>query len=186
MPDEATRLLTAIQTGDRRTTAEVLPLVYDELRQLAAARLNQERPGQTLQPTALVHEALLQMLGDAGGETWDSPGHFFGSVANAMRRILIDRARRKGSVKHGGQARREPLEDADVPLPETDEVDWLGLDESLQRLSAAHPQAAELVRLRFFTGLSMDQAAAAMSLSPRSAYYLWTEAREFLRANLAE
>ncbi len=177
---EVTRLLDAAAAGDRRAAAELLPLVYDELRKLAAARLALEKPGDTLQPTALVHEAYLRLVGPADASRWDGRGHFFAAAAEAMRRILIDAARRKASVKHGGEARRLEL-DPDVTPAAAPREDLLALDEALTRLAAEDPLKADLVKLRYFAGLSLAEAAAALDLSERSAGRHWAYARAWLR-----
>lgn len=184
MQPDATQLLIAIQAGDRQATGKLLPLVYDELRRLAAAKLHQERPGQTLQATALVHEAYLRLVSDAASRGWDGRGHFFGAAAEAMRRILIDQARAKASLKRGGMSNREPLDGAEIAAPETEGFDLLDLDAALERLAATDADAAQLVKLRYFAGLPMEQAADAMQISPRAAYYLWTYARSWLRKEL--
>ena len=179
MPD-LTRLLEAAHRGDRRATAELLPLVYDELRRLAAARLAGERPGDTLQATALVHEAYLRLVGPAEGKGWETRGHFFAAAAEAMRRILVDHVRHKKSLKGGGdRARVELREDAATAPERSDEI--LAVDEALAGLATADPQAAELVKLRYFAGLSIDEAARALNISPRSADRLWAYARAWLR-----
>src|SRR5262249_2511127 len=151
---------------------ELLPLVYDELRKLAAQRLAHEKPGQTLQPTALVHEAYLRLVDGAKAEHWNSCGHFFAAAAEAMRRILVERARRKGRIRHGGGLRRVDLLDKEIDAPADDEQILL-LDEALTRLAAARPQAAELVKLRFFAGLTLEEIAPIIELSPRSVRRLW-------------
>ena len=175
MPD-LTQVLSAAEAGDPQAAEQLLPLVYDELRKLAAARLADERPGQTLQPTALVHEAYLRLVGD---QRFEGRGHFFASAAEAIRRILVERARRKGSAKHGGGRVRIDLDEAlvvgDEPRP-----DLIELDELLDQLAGADPRAAELVKLRFFAGLTGEQAAEALGVSPRSADLLWAYARAWL------
>ena len=184
-----TQILTAIEQGDPHAADQLLPLVYDELRQLAAAKLAHEKPGQTLQATALVHEAYVRLVGSAGpsttdqGRGWDSRGHFFAAAAEAMRRILVEQSRRKGRLRHGGGLRRVDLLDADVAAPADDEQ-LLLLDEALTRLAAARPQAAELVKLRFFSGLTLEEAAPLLGLSPRSARRLWVFARAWLRRDM--
>jgi RNA polymerase sigma factor (TIGR02999 family) len=178
---EVTRILSAIAQGDPQAASQLLPLVYDELRQLAAHRLAHQTPGQTLQPTALVHEAYLRLVGDPGGHDWDSRGHFFAAAADAMRRILVENARRKGRRKRGGDRTRCNLDDAaeQVAAPETRE-DLLALDEALTRLTSVDPQAAQLVQLRYFAGLSIADAAQTLGVSPRTADRLWAFARVWL------
>jgi RNA polymerase sigma factor (TIGR02999 family) len=180
---DVTRLLDAAAAGDPRAAAELLPLVYDELRMLAAARMAEEKPGHTLQATALVHEAYLRLVGGAQPDGWDGQGHFFAAAAEAMRRILIDAARRKDRLRHGGELRRVDLPDAEVAAP-TDDEQLLLLDESLTRLAVARPQAAELVRLRFFAGLTAEVAAPLLGISPRTARRLWVFARAWLRRDM--
>ena len=166
--------------GDRMAAAELLPLVYDELRRLAADRLGRESPGQTLQATALVHEAYLHLVGGDQPRDWNGRGHFFAAAAEAMRRILVDRARHKKSRKGGGGVHRAELREDAVAAPEgSDEV--LAVDEALAGLAAADPTAAELVKLRYFAGLSVDEAAAALNMSPRSVDRLWAYARAWLQ-----
>jgi RNA polymerase sigma factor (TIGR02999 family) len=177
---EVTRLLDAAAAGDRQAADDVLPLVYDELRQLAAARMAAESPGQTLQPTALVHEAYLRLVGSDRSPHWDSRGHFFAAAAEAMRRILVDAARRKRTRKHGGHRRRVAL--PDVPAqPEVADEHLLALDEALTRLAAEDAVAARVVELRHFAGLSIEDAAATLGLSRATAYRHWTYARAWLR-----
>jgi RNA polymerase sigma factor (TIGR02999 family) len=180
---EVTRILSAIEHGDPHAAAQLLPLVYDELRQLAAQKLAQEKPGQTLQPTALVHEAYLRLVDAEQAPHWNSQGHFFAAAAEAMRRILVGQARRKGRIRHGGGLRRVDLLDAEVAAP-TDEEQVLLLDEALTRLAAARPQAAELVRLRFFAGLTLEEIAPMLALSPRTCRRLWAFARAWLRRDM--
>jgi RNA polymerase sigma factor (TIGR02999 family) len=176
---EFTEIMQAIEGGDALAAERLLPLVYDELRKLAAAHLASEQPGQTLQPTALVHEAYLRLVGGANPEQWNNRGHFFAAAAVAIRRILIDNARKKHSLKGGGQFVRRELEE--IPqLPEPHE-DLVALDDALQKLGAVDPQAAELVQLRYFTGLTLQDAALAMGVSARTAGRLWTYARAWLR-----
>src|SRR3954463_9900389 len=160
---EVTRILLAIEQGDPHAAEALLPLVYDELRQLAAQRLSQEKPGQTLQATALVHEAYLRLVGtdDPG---WDSRGHFFAAAAEAMRRILVDNARRKAAAKAGGDRRRLDLAEAE-PAIEGPSLDLLALDEALAALEAKDPRKARLIKLRYFAGLTVDEAAAALGIS---------------------
>jgi RNA polymerase sigma factor (TIGR02999 family) len=177
---DVTRLLDAAAAGDRKAAADLLPLVYDQLRQLAAARMAAESPDQTLQPTALVHEAYLRLIGPADQPRWENRGHFFTAAAEAMRRILVDAARRKRTHKHGGHRRRVEL--PDVPArPEVADERLLALDTALTRLAAEDPVAARVVELRHFAGLSIEDAAAALGLSRATAYRHWTYARAWLR-----
>src|SRR5262245_26670945 len=177
---DVTQILHAIAQGDPAAPGQLLPLVYDELRRLAAHRLAHQTPGQTLQPTALVHEAYLRLVGDPEGHDWDSRGHFFAAAAEAMRRILVENARRKGRRKHGGDLIRHDLDDAEqVTEPEVRE-DLLALDEALTKLTSVDPQAAQLVQLRYFAGLSIPDAAKALGVSPRTADRLWAFARVWL------
>jgi RNA polymerase sigma factor (TIGR02999 family) len=181
---DVTQLLDAAAAGDRKAAAELLPLVYDELRQLAAARMAAESPNQTLQPTALVHEAYLRLIGAADERRWENRGHFFAAAAEAMRRILVDEARRKRTEKHGGHRRRVEL--PDVPAdPEVADEQLLALDAALTRLSTEDPVAARVVELRHFAGLSIEDAAASLGLSRATAYRHWTYARAWLRDAVA-
>jgi RNA polymerase sigma factor (TIGR02999 family) len=180
--NDVTQILSAIEQGDARAADQLFPLVYDALRQLAAAKLAHEAPGQTLQATALVHEAYLKLV-ESTAQKWNSRGHFFAAAAEAMRRILVDRARKKQSVKHGGDRERQPLDEAQVMAPEMGE-DLVALDEALEQLAARDSEAAELVKLRFFAGLTSAEAAAALGISPRTADRAWTYARVFLLAEL--
>jgi RNA polymerase sigma factor (TIGR02999 family) len=177
---EVTQLLDAMGRGDSLAAAQLLPLVYDELRRLAAARLAAEPSGNTLQPTALVHDAYLRLVGSPGGDQWDHRGHFFAAAAEAMRRILIDNARRKATERRGGAMRRQALDSDAAALPEPRE-DLLALDEALDRLAEEDPLKASLVKLRYFAGLSLPEAAAALSLSERTAGRHWAYARAWLR-----
>src|SRR6266542_581417 len=178
---EVPRILSAIEQGDPRAADQLLPLVYDELRQLAAQRLAQEAPGQTLQATALVHEAYLRLVGEASPRSYSDRSHFFAAAATAMRRVLIDHARRKKTRKRGGAMRRQQLEA--VPAPEPDD-ELLALDEALQKLAARDPQKAQLVELRYFAGLTGEQAAAVLGISPTTADRHWAYARAWLRAEV--
>jgi RNA polymerase sigma factor (TIGR02999 family) len=177
---DVTQILHAIEQGDPHAASQLLPLVYDELRTLAAHRLAQQTPGQTLQPTALVHEAYLHLVGDPAGHDWDSRGHFFAAAAEAMRRILVENARRKGRRKRGGGLTRLDLGAAEqLAVPEVRE-DLLALDEALTKLASADPQAARLVELRYFAGLPIPEAAQALGVSSRTADRLWAFARVWL------
>jgi RNA polymerase sigma factor (TIGR02999 family) len=187
--NEVTSLLQSAADGDLLASEQLLPLVYDELRKLAAARLVQEQPGQTLQATALVHEAYLRLVGK-GGESraeeqphWNSRGHFFGAAAEAMRRILVEQARRKREVKHGGDLQRVAM-DAAEPAAKGRPDDLLALDESLGRLEAHDALAAKVVKLRYFAGLSMPEAAESLGISLRTAERNWTYARTWLHRDL--
>jgi RNA polymerase sigma factor (TIGR02999 family) len=178
--NEVTQILSDLAQGDAHAAGQLLPLVYEELRKLAAARLAQEAPGNTLNATALVHEAYLRLVGPADAARWDSRGHFFAAAAEAMRRILVDAARRKRTEKHGGRRRRVAL--TDVPAnPEVEDERLLALDAALTRLAAEDPVAARVVELRHFAGLSIEDAAAALGLSRATAYRHWTYARAWLR-----
>src|SRR4051794_33724272 len=173
---DVTRLLDAAAAGDRKAAADLLPIVYDELRKLAAARMAAESPNQTLQPTALVHEAYLRLIGPAVDLRWENRGHFFAAAAEAMRRILVDAARRKRTHKHGGHCRRVELPDA-PPRPEMADESLLALDTPLPRLAAEAPVAARVVELRHFAGISIEDAATTPGLSRATAYRHWTYAR---------
>jgi len=179
---EVTQILSAIDQGDPHAAAQLLPLVYDALRTLAAARLAAEAPGQTLQPTALVHEAYLRLVGPGQPDHWSGRGHFFAAAAEAMRRILVDNARRKKADKRGGQARRVSLEADPGYCPDDEQL--LALDEALTRLEAEDPPAARLIQLRHFAGLSVEEAAGAVGLSRSAAYEHWAYARVRLRCLL--
>jgi RNA polymerase sigma factor (TIGR02999 family) len=179
---DVTRILSAIEEGEPQAAAQLLPLVYDGLRRLAAEKLAQERPGQTLQPTALVHEAYLRLVDVEQAQHWDSRGHFFAAAAEAMRRILVENARRKGRLKHGGGRAREPGE-GDIACPERPQR-LLALDEALDRLATTSPQAAELVKLRYFAGFSNAEAAELLGISPRKANQVWAYARAWLQEEL--
>jgi RNA polymerase sigma factor (TIGR02999 family) len=182
---DVTQLLNAIDQGDPHAAQQLLPLVYNELRRLAAARLAAEPSGNTLQPTALVHEAYLRLVGgpqrDLGDEPhWDHRGHFFAAAAEAMRRILIDQARHKATTRHGGAMKRHVLDPDAAAMPEPRE-DLLALDEALDRLASEDPLKANLVKLRYFVGLSLAEAAAALGMSERNAGRHWAYARAWLR-----
>jgi RNA polymerase sigma factor (TIGR02999 family) len=176
---DMTQILSAIEQGDPHAAEQLLPLVYDELRQLAAQRLKQEKPGQTLQATALVHEAYLRLVNAEEAPRWNSRAHFFGAAAEAMRRILVENARRKSSRKRGGGRARMSLEAAEPVLPEA-AADLLALNEALDGLAAADADAAKLVNLRYFAGLTLPEAAELLGIPPRSADRLWAYARAWL------
>jgi RNA polymerase sigma factor (TIGR02999 family) len=177
---DVTRILLDIEQGNPKAAEQLLPLVYDELRKLAAHKLARESPGKTLQPTALVHEAYLRLVGGgAEASCWNSRGHFFGAAAEAMRRILVENARRKRAVKHAGKRVRVSLEGLDL-VDESPPEHLLALDNALARLAAEEPQKAELVKLRFFAGLSIEAAAQALAISPATAKRWWTFARAWL------
>ena len=181
---EVTRILSAIDQGDPSAAEQLLPLVYDELRRLAAQKLAQEKPGQTLQATALVHEAYLRLVDVEQAQPWNSRGHFFAAAAEAMRRILIEQARQKGSQRRGGARDRWELRDDDLiaaPL----NAELLDLDEALAKLAAADPPAAELVKLRVFAGMTVEEIAAVQGTSPRTVKRNWAYARAWLGRALA-
>jgi RNA polymerase sigma factor (TIGR02999 family) len=175
---DVTRILNAIERGDAQATDELLPLVYEELRVLAAQKLSHEPPGQTLQATALVHEAYLRLVGDTP-QSWENRGHFFAAAAEAMRRILVDKARRKKCAKHGGGTQRVDLNDA-IGAVEASPGGLIALDEALTRLGEEDAEAAKLVQLAYFGGLSLEQAAEVLGMSSRSAYRHWAFARAWL------
>jgi RNA polymerase sigma factor (TIGR02999 family) len=185
--NEVTRMLKAVEQGDPHAASQLLPLVYEELRKLAAQKLAQEKPGQTLQATALVHEAYLRLVAndkraepDAQGREWENRGHFFAAAAEAMRRILVDQARRRHAAKRGGLQERVEMPESRVAAPMPDD-ELLALHEALEQLAAVDPAAADLVRLRFFAGLKTTEAAEALGISVRSAHDLWAYARSWLR-----
>jgi RNA polymerase sigma factor (TIGR02999 family) len=182
---DVTRILAAIQSGDAAAAGQLLPLVYEELRRLAAQRLSQEKAGQTLQATALVHEAYLRLVGGDQADHWNGRGHFFAAAAEAMRRILVEAARRKGAERHGGGWARHELIDADLAV-DTSGDDLFAVDEALTRLAAADPRAARLVELRFFLGMTLEEAAAHLGIQERTAYRDWAYARAWLRQALDE
>ncbi len=180
---DVTQLLAAAAAGDPKAAADLLPLVYDELRALAAARMAAEAPDHTLQPTALVHEAYLRLVGTDADQPWNSRGHFFAAAAEAMRRVLVDQARRKQAEKRGGRSCRVPLDDADVGFTSpADEL--LDIDRALTRLAAEDPRAARLIQLRYFGGRSLEDAAEAVGISRSTAYEHWSYARARLRTLL--
>src|SRR5262245_18155537 len=179
-----TRILSAIEEGDARAPERLLPLVYDELRKMAAQKLAQEKPGQTLEATALVHEAYLRLVDVDAAQHWNSRGHFFAAAAEAMRRILVENARRKHRQRHGGGRRRVRL--GDLPAVERTAEDLLALDDALTKLAAEDPAAADLVKLRFYAGFSVEEAADALALSRAPGYRHWKYARAWLRCALDE
>ena len=176
---EVTRILSAIEQGDPQASEQLLPLVYDELRRLAAQKMSRESPGQTLEATALVHEAYLRLVDTETVQQWNSRGHFFAAAAEAMRRILVERARHKRSLKAGGDYRRQEAPDIEVAVAEPN-VDLLALNEVLEKLENQDKRKAELVKLRFFAGLGMAEAAAALGMAPRTAQRHWAFARAWL------
>jgi RNA polymerase sigma factor (TIGR02999 family) len=176
---DVTHILSAIEQGDPQAAEQLLPLVYDELRKLAAQKMAQEKPGQTLDATALVHEAYVRLVDTAKAQHWNSRGHFFGAAAEAMRRILVNRARDKRRLKRGGGRKRVDLERLCDPATTSDE-DLLDLDHALDRLGKAHPECAALVKLRFFAGLTQQEVAAALRLARRTADRHWAFARAWL------
>jgi len=186
--NQVTRILSAIEQGDPHAAEKLLPLVYDELRKLAAQKLAQEKPGQTLQATALVHEAYLRLVGSEEAadreQCWDSRGHFFAAAAEAMRRILIDRAREKRSEKRGGGRKKLEIDAIDLASTATPDQ-LLALDEALAKLARGDPAAARLVELRYFAGLTVDQAGKALGMSTATAYRHWNYARAWLHAEIS-
>jgi len=180
---DVTRILSQIESGDPAAAEQLLPLVYNELRKLAAAKLANEKPGQTLQATALVHEAYVRLVGGNTPQLWDSRGHFFAAAAEAMRRILVDNARIKQARKRGGELERQEFEGLDIASLEIPE-DVVALDEALNKLAEADPRAAELVQLRFFAGLPLPEAAQLLGISPRTADRLWAYARAWLHQEI--
>jgi RNA polymerase sigma factor (TIGR02999 family) len=182
---DVTRILSRIEQGDPRAADKLLPLVYAELRKLAAAKLAQEKPGQTLVATALVHEAYVRLVDGQQVQNWNSRGHFFGAAAEAMRRILVENARRKQAHKSGGDRKKFSLEEADlVTLGEAEKL--LAVDDALDRLGAESADAAELVKLRVFAGLTVNEAAEALNISRTTAFRHWTHARAWLRAEFGD
>src|SRR2546423_5453606 len=180
---EATQILSAIEAGDPHAAGQLLPLVYDELRKLAAQRMAQEKPGQTFQGTALVHEAYLRLVDVERAQHWNSRGHFFAAAAEAMRRILVDQARRKLSLRRGGDLQRLPIDDQEIEAPEPS-ADLLAVHEALERLQDVDPTGARIVKLRYFVGLTIPQAAEALGISSSTADRYWAYARAWLHAAL--
>jgi RNA polymerase sigma factor (TIGR02999 family) len=182
---EVTRVLNSIAAGNPQASAQLLPLVYDELRRLAAQRLAQEKPGQTFEATALVHEAYVRLVGDGHGRHWDNRGHFFAAAAEAMRRILVENARYKRRLRHGGGRKRLDLDGVDVADDAADER-LLDLDEALAKLAAEEPEVAEVVKLRYFVGLTIEQTAEVRGISVRTANRHWAYARAWLHGQLKQ
>jgi RNA polymerase sigma factor (TIGR02999 family) len=182
---DVTHILSAIEAGDPKAAEQLLPLVYGELRKLAAERMARERPDQTLQATALVHEAYLRLVDVDRAQQWNGRGHFFAAAAEAMRRILIESARRKSADKHGGAHQRVELSEVDIPAS-ADSDRWLMLDDALTRLAQEDAEVAEVAKLRLFAGLSADDAASSMGISRATAFRHWTYARAWLQARLTE
>jgi RNA polymerase sigma factor (TIGR02999 family) len=182
---DVTRILSAIAQGDPSAAGELLPLVYDELRKLAGQKLAQEKPGQTLQATALVHEAYLRLVEGDKAPHWNSRGHFFAACAEAMRRILVDQARRKLSLRRGGNLQRHPIEDREIEAPEPS-VDILAVHEALERFQGVDAMAAQVVKLRYFAGLTIPQAAEALGISTSTADRSWAYARAWLHTALKQ
>ena len=181
---DVTQILNAIEQGDAQAAEKLLPLIYEELRVLAAQKMSHELPGQTLQATALVHEAYIRLVGEEV-RNWDSRGHFFAAAAEAMRRILVENARRKKSSKHGGDKLKVDLDHADLAIEEPSE-DLIALDEALTRLSETDPSVADLVKLRYFAGLTIEQAAEFLGISRRTAVDHWAYARAWLRREISK
>jgi RNA polymerase sigma factor (TIGR02999 family) len=182
---EVTQILNAIEAGDPHAAAQLLPLIYDELRRLAAHRLAQEKPGQTLEATALVHEAYVRLVGDGHGQHWDGRGHFFAAAAEAMRRILVEIARHKRRLRHGGGRKRLDLDGVDVADDVADQR-LLDLDEALAKLAAEESEVAEVVKLRYFVGLTIEQTAEVLGISLRTANRHWAYARAWLHGQLKQ
>jgi len=180
---DVTRILSQIESGDPQAAEQLLPLIYDELRKLAAAKLAQEKPGQTLQATALVHEAYVRLVDGKQAQSWNGRGHFFGAAAEAMRRILVDAARRKMALKQGGELQRVAAELDGVSAAKPSD-DVLAIDEALVKLAHENPAVAKLVELRYFAGLSLDESAAALDISSRTARRYWTYAKSWLHNQL--
>jgi RNA polymerase sigma factor (TIGR02999 family) len=185
MPSDVTRILQAIDRGDRAAAAQLLPLVYEELRRLAARKMAGEKPGQTLDATGLVHEAYLRLVGsgEGDGQQWDGRGHFFAAAAEAMRRILVEQARHKSRIKHGGGLKRVSIADAEPAIEPTAE-EILAVDEALTRFGSEDSAAAELVKLRYFVGLSIEEAAEALGVSRATVNRHWAYAKAWLRCEI--
>jgi RNA polymerase sigma factor (TIGR02999 family) len=182
---DVTRILSQIASGDRSAAEQLLPLVYDELRRLAAAKIAYEKPGQTLQATALVHEAYIRLVDVESVQRWDSRGHFFAAAAEAMRRILVEQARRKDRLKRGGEFVRHRLDDVEIVV-KADFEQILVVDEALRKLEAQNGIAAQLVKLRYFAGMTIPESAEAMGISPRKADQVWAYARAWLMAEMSD
>jgi RNA polymerase sigma factor (TIGR02999 family) len=182
---DVSQLLTAAERGDPNAAAELLVLVYEELRRLAARQLADERPGQTLQPTALVHEAYLRLAGRDQDQRWDGRAHFFAAAAEAMRRILVENVRRKARLKRGGQVKRRDLDPDLLPEGAADDERLLALDEALTRFAEIEPTKAELVKLRTFAGMTLNEAAAVLGVSPATADRWWAYAKAWLRVEIS-
>jgi RNA polymerase sigma factor (TIGR02999 family) len=184
---EVTQILCAIEAGDAHAAEQLLPLVYEELRKLAAHKLAHEKPGQTLQATALVHEAYMRLVDTEKAQEWNSRGHFFGAAAEAMRRILVERARRKARIRHGGGLQQHPLEDDEPAIAaESDALDLLALNDALDRLEAASPRRAQLVKLRYFAGFTLPEVAEMLGISQSTAEADWTYAKAWLKRAMEE
>lgn len=184
MTADVTRILSAIEAGDRQAAGQLLPLVYDELRRLASQKMVNEKSAQTLQPTALVHEAFLRLVGNEDRQQWDGRGHFFAAAAEAMRRILIEGARRRNAEKRGGGMARCELKDDDVSLDAEDFETLLSLDEALSKLAQEDASLAKLVELRYFTGLTIEETAKILGVSPRTTKRNWAYARAWLKREM--
>ena len=184
MPENVTQILNRIESGDPLAANQLLPLVYEELRKLATSRMSRESAGQTLQPTALVHEAFMRLVGNDTGQEWDNRGHFFAAAAEAMRRILIDNARKRNSLKQGGDKARHDIRSEDAVLNPDDSETLLALDEALTRLAAADPELARMVELRYFTGLTIEETAKVLGVSPRTTKRNWAYARAWLKREM--
>ena len=182
---DVTRILSQIESGDPSAAEQLLPLVYEELRKLAAAKLAHEKPGQTLQATALVHDAYVRLVDVNQAQHWDSRGHFFAAAAEAMRRILVESARRKGREKHGGRLDRREFVPGDIASPVPSE-ELLAIHEALGRLEVINPEAAQLVKMRYFAGFTIQETAQHMGISPRKANQIWTYARAWLATEIAD
>ena len=182
---DATRILSEIEQGSLHAAEQLLPLVYDELRRLAGAKMANESPGDSLQPTALVHEAYLRLVDTTHPQAWKHRGHFFAAAAEAMRRILVERARRHAAVKHGGDAVRQPLDESWAAL-RSGSQEVVAIHDVLDKLAATDRMSADMVKLRYFVGLTMEEAAEALGVSVRNAHYVWSYARSWLRRELGD